>query len=233
MTHDGWTDRLSDYVDREMPEGERLALEAHLAGCEACQDTVAVLRAVQRRAARLPDRGPREDLWPAIAALIGNTASAVADPAVLPMVRRRRFAFTIPQLAAAGIALVTLAGGSTWLALRSSGPGTEIVTPAPSAPAMAPGGTLVRNASLEAERTYDAAVADLQTLLDAGRDRLDPQTVRVLEQNLAAIDSAVADAQRAIAADPANAYLNTHLARTMRRKIDLLRHAATLASARS
>jgi hypothetical protein len=187
---------------------------------------------VQRRAARLRDRGPRDDLWPAIAALIGNTASAVADPVVRPMVRRRRFAFTIPQLAAAGIALVTLAGGSTWLALRSTSPGAEIVTPAPSAPA-APGGTLVRNASLEAERTYDAAVADLQALLDAGRDRLDPQTVRVLEQNLAAIDSAVADAQRAIAADPANAYLNTHLARTMRRKIDLLRHAATLASARS
>ena len=232
MTYDMWTDRLSEYVDRELPAAERIALEAHLAGCEHCQDTVMVLRAVQRRAARLADRPPREDLWPAIAALIGGEARVtVADPAVRPLRRRRRYVFSIPQLAAAGIALATLAGGSVWLALRA-GPAVEQQAATPAA-TPAPSVTLVRNASTQAERTYDAAVADLQAMLDAGRDRLDPRTVRVLESNLAAIDSAVADAQRAIAADPANAYLNTHLARTMRRKLDLLRHAATLASARS
>jgi hypothetical protein len=55
--------------------------------------------------------------------------------------------------------------------------------------------------------------------------------VRVLEQNLALIDRAIAQAQRAVAADSANVYLNTHLAETMRRKIDLLRQAAALVSA--
>jgi hypothetical protein len=53
----------------------------------------------------------------------------------------------------------------------------------------------------------------------------------VLEQNLALIDRAIAQAQRAVAADSANVYLNTHLAETMRRKIDLLRQAAALVSA--
>jgi hypothetical protein len=53
----------------------------------------------------------------------------------------------------------------------------------------------------------------------------------VLERNLAIIDSAVADAQRAVARDPQNAYLNAYLARTMRRKVDLLRQAASLARA--
>jgi hypothetical protein len=70
-------------------------------------------------------------------------------------------------------------------------------------------------------------------VLDAGRDRLDPRTVSVLEKNLTVIDSAVAEAQRAVAADPANAYLNSHLVRTLRRKVELLRQAATLVSARS
>lgn len=70
-------------------------------------------------------------------------------------------------------------------------------------------------------------------MLAAGRNTLDSGTVRVLEQNLALIDRAIGDAQRALAADPGNAYLNAHLARTMRQKLDLLRHAATLAAAQS
>ena len=53
--------------------------------------------------------------------------------------------------------------------------------------------------------------------------------MRVIEQNLAVIDKAIDQAQRALLADPANLYLNTHLAETMRRKLDLLRQAATLA----
>jgi hypothetical protein len=36
-----------------------------------------------------------------------------------------------------------------------------------------------------------------------------------------------------VAADSANAYLNSHLAETMRRKLDLLRQAASLVSAAS
>ena len=63
-----------------------------------------------------------------------------------------------------------------------------------------------------------------------GRGRLDTTTVRVIERNLATIDSAIAQAQRAVAADSANAYLNSHLAETMRRKLELLRQAAALVS---
>ena len=50
----------------------------------------------------------------------------------------------------------------------------------------------------------------------------------VIERNLATIDSAIVQAQRAVAADSANAYLNSHLAETMRRKLELLRQAAAL-----
>ncbi len=76
-------------------------------------------------------------------------------------------------------------------------------------------------------------MSDLKRVLAAGRGTLDTATVRVLERNLALIDRAIADARRALAADPNNAYLNAHLARTMHQKIDLLRRAATLASTQS
>jgi len=79
-----------------------------------------------------------------------------------------------------------------------------------------------------AAQSYAAAVADLERVLAEGRGRLDTTTVRVIEQNLAAIDRAIAEAQRALDADSANLYLNSHLAETMRRKLDLLRQAAAL-----
>ena len=73
----------------------------------------------------------------------------------------------------------------------------------------------------------------LERVLAEDRGRLDSTTVRVIEQNLAVIDRAIADARRALAADPGNPYLSTYLAHTMRRKIDLLRQAATIAASRS
>jgi hypothetical protein len=80
---------------------------------------------------------------------------------------------------------------------------------------------------------YDAAIAELEGALAAGRGRLDTATVRQIEQNLAVIDRAIAQARAALAADPADAYLNHHLADTMRRKLQLLRRASTLATART
>ena len=57
--------------------------------------------------------------------------------------------------------------------------------------------------------------------------------MRVIEKNLRIINRAIREAQSALAADPANSYLNLHLAQEMRRKLELLRQAAALAGARS
>jgi hypothetical protein len=54
--------------------------------------------------------------------------------------------------------------------------------------------------------------------------------VRVLEANLSAIDAAIADSRRALASDPANVYLHTHLAAARQRKLALLRQMAALAA---
>ena len=81
---------------------------------------------------------------------------------------------------------------------------------------------------LFADPRYDDAIADLQQSLEAGRAKLDPETVRVLEANLAVIDRAIEQSRRALADDPMNVYLNSHLAAAKKRKLALLRRASAL-----
>ena len=53
------------------------------------------------------------------------------------------------------------------------------------------------------------------------------------ELDLARIDVAIEEARAALEADPANAYLNAHLANTMQQKLLLLQQANALASSAS
>ena len=216
---DQWTDRLSEYLDGELKGSERALLEAHLERCEDCAETLAGLRRVLRRARTLEDRPPTADLWAGVATRIGAPPRrSAASP--------RRFTFSLPQLLAAGVALAVLSGSGAWL--LHPAPRTIAVQPGPVPSASVPVATV---GVPSAARSYDAAVDDLERILAEGRERLDTATVRVLEQNLALIDRAIADARRAVAADSGNMYLNTHLAETMRRKVDLLRQAAALVAA--
>jgi len=217
MNGDQWTARLSEYIDGELPPNEHQALERHLVECADCRETAAQLRRVTIRSGALEDRPPRADLWPGIAKRIGVAARDGNEVRML----RRRWAFTIPQLAAAGFALMVVGASSVWLATAGDsdvgGPG--------SAPALT-----VSHAGFASGATYDAAIADLERVLAENRDRLDTATVRVLEQSLLLVNRAIERAQTALARDPSDTYLNTHLAETMRSKLNLLRRAADVAA---
>src|SRR5437773_6546276 len=230
--NDTWTERLSEYIDGTLPDAERAALEAHLAGCTACRTTLDELRRVVARARALDDRPPAADLWPAIAPPIG-VSSGAHHVVSLAERRTRRVTFTVPQLAAAAAVLLLLGSGGAYLALRrppvegggaiaQRGPAADLTT--------SPVGWVQKTSS-----RYDAAVAELQSALEQGRatGRLDSTTVRVLTQSLVTIDSAIVQARRALAADPGSAYLNQRVADTMRRKLELLRRARALAPART
>jgi anti-sigma factor RsiW len=213
---DNWTDRLSEYLDEALTPQEREGLERHLGGCTACRDVLADLGLVVDRARALPDRPPARDLWAGIAQRIG--ASPEARPGVLPFTRRR-FSFTVPQLAAAAVVLMLLAGGLvTMLVSDRSADGQRVIGP---------------RIVLASTPSLDAAVAELEQALLAGRGRLDTTTVRIIEKNLAIIDRAIAEAQIALARDPANTYLNRHLTNQKLRKLDLLRQANELAAAQT
>src|SRR5256885_1018975 len=218
---DQWTDRLSEYLDDELPAPERTALDAHLAACDACRTTLEELRRVVTNARALDDRPPAADLWPTVATRIGLSPRGRARPVV------RRLSFTVPQLVAASVVLALLSGSVAWLMVRRETAPTPPVLVSERAPG------LFNASAYPGDARFAAQVADLERALDRGRGRLDTATVRVIERNLRIIDRAIRSAQGALAADPANSYLNLHLAQEMRRKLELLRQAATLAGARS
>ena len=206
-THDAdhWTARASWPVPRPGPAADD-PLDA--------DDTL--LAGIQQ----LSDARPGRDLWTGIEARI---APRVAT--------RRSVTFTLPQLALAATLLIAVSGGVSWLALQprsTAGAPPEAPIQAVAEPAAAIR-TDVERASF-ADAQYDAAVADLERILREQSERLDPQTVMVIERSLQAIDEAIQQSRAALDADPANTYLNSHLADARRRKLDLLRRAAGLSS---
>jgi anti-sigma factor RsiW len=222
---DQWTPRLSEYLDEELPAAERVQIEAHMVGCPGCRETLAALRAVAARAASLEDGAPEHDLWPGVAERIGAVRPAL-EPVAGGTWRRLRLTLSVPQLAAAAVALMAVSAGSVWL----TRPRPPVMQQA-AAPSIAGSAITVAPVVL-GEGAYESAVRDLEQVLAEGRDRLDTATVRVLEQNLRIIDEAIAQSRQALAADPASPYLNAHLAQTMKRKLELLRQAARLTAAR-
>ncbi len=60
------------------------------------------------------------------------------------------------------------------------------------------------------------------------RAQLDPETVKVVEDNLKLIDAAVQRARSALAKDPASAFLTRQLDNALEKKVDLLRTVALL-----
>jgi len=248
--HEEWTDRLSDYLDGELAPAEHREVESHLATCQQCAAVLAELRQVVERARALTPRPPQEDLWAGVAARIEATQPPTG---LLPFRRSdasagaRRLSFTLPQLAAAAVLLMAVSAGAAWTvahrsagapAAAATGDGVATALPAAAPEAQARGGApaAVDRATDDgqlatvsfADPQYDAAVAELETAVKKGRGRLDAGTIAIVEHNLQIIDQAIDQARQALAADPANNYLSSHLFEARRRKLDLLRRAAAL-----
>ena len=156
-------ERLMDYLEGDLPAGDRLVLEDHLASCGRCRTLVADLRAITGEAAALPILRPERDLWAGIARRIEAPVVALpsrttesAGPAlqVTHTVRRAApadratIAVSRRWLAAAAAALVAATAGATYVATHDSTdavhqvavapesqPGTAVpvITPAPTA----------------------------------------------------------------------------------------------------
>ena len=247
--HEEWTDQLSDYLDGELAADDRGKVEAHLLGCAACAEVLNDLKRVVARAASIEARPPHAGLWAGIADRLEAGRPAAASGRVVAFTqgaaRRdgRRFAFTLPQLAAAAAVLMAVSAGIAWEVAVRSPEGLRHTAPAPQtvsgrevaqgfSPAIGTGaGDFARVETISmADAQYDAAVDDLEKALKAGRGRLDASTIAIVEHNLQIIDQAINQAREALVTDPANSYLSSHLVETRRRKLDLLRRATALAT---
>ncbi|MCO5165251.1 MAG: zf-HC2 domain-containing protein [Planctomycetes bacterium] len=116
MTCDDALLLASDRLDGALPPADAAALEAHLAGCEACRRASAALGRADDAVRALPPPAPPTDPWPGVAARLRAERRRGC---------RRRLLVAALLLAAAAVGL--------WALLRSLVP----ATPAPPAPAPA------------------------------------------------------------------------------------------------
>jgi anti-sigma factor RsiW len=227
---DRYTDLISDYLDGTLDSGTHRQVERHLAACSECAALLSDLERVVGRARALAedDAPPAEDLWPGIEARLRRAAQApLPIPVTITTVPERRslkprISFTIPQLAAACLAVVALSA-ATVLTIDGARRHAERPVVATLPPSAAATMTESQDAIRDVER--------LRQVLASRRNELNPATVQALEESLRAIDKAIRQGQLALAADPKNPYLRDHLDDTMRRKVDLMRRATMLASA--
>lgn len=241
--------RIYEYVEGLL-EGEELrSFEAELTSDRELRTAVGRARSLLGDLAGLEqDHEPDRDLWPDIRARLeadrdegrsAPTAELGQEMDVRPMRRTgpSRISLSLSQLIAAGIAVVLLSGGGTWLVMRTGPDGGPTVAEAPdggpeagspeSTSGLGNGTALVPDfASDDAFRDYNRAVSSLEEILDSGRDRLSPETVRILDESLASIDTAIRDARRALSEDPESGALNQLLGRHLKTKLDLLRRTA-------
>jgi hypothetical protein len=121
LTCEQFSDRLADFLEREVDERSRASVEAHAVACGDCGPLLADLRKLRIDAANLPELAPSRDLWSGIAARIetpvielaaaGDGRSAIGGRSTMA---RRRGAWI--GLAAAG--LVAITAGTTYLATK-------------------------------------------------------------------------------------------------------------------
>ena len=81
------------------------------------------------------------------------------------------------------------------------------------------------------EKAFAGEINQLQSVLVERREQLAPETVKVVEDNLKVIDTAVKRARAALARDPASGFLTRQLDNVLQKKVELLRTAALLPAA--
>jgi len=194
--------QLNEYVDGTLAAHLRASVEAHLADCAACRAAVAELLSLSAAAASLPRSiEPGRDLWAGVETRIGQRATW--------NVQRLRWRAAL----AAAVLVIAL--------------GLYRLLP-PFAAHDRPAGEGAGWATVQAD--FDRATSELGLIFAAERARLRPETVALLERNLAIIDAAIAESRAALARDPASVELRGLFAAAARQKVELLRWAARVAA---
>ncbi len=213
---------LDDFVDGEATADERRQVEQHLTGCSECRgvvkETRALLAATETLARQIP---PGRDLWPEIHAGVGGRPIGRSTAASVWRAPRTRW------IGLAASLLVAVLAGSTALWLRDSdrtpatgGPGGDAVPASHELPA-----------SFDEElREYVEAAELLQASIRERGNRLSPETLAVLEKNLAIIDQAISEVHGVLASDPGDRGNALMLQAMHQQKVELLRRVSRLSS---
>jgi anti-sigma factor RsiW len=198
--------RLDDFEDGQLDEAEFQEVELHLVTCTGCAGQAAELRALVSRAGALPRAlAPERDLWPGIAGHIHPHR---------PIGVGTTWAWTWPALAAAAaIVLVVI----LWRGNHRP----------PVSPGAEPAGA-AQLASLDIDRDYDRAAAELLAAVSGRRNRLTPEAQARVDESLRIIAQALTAIRSELAKEPGSPALNHLLISVHQRRIEVLRTLAEL-----
>ena len=131
ITCDAFAAQLADYLERDLAEPARAALESHAARCGDCGTVLADVRKLRDDAAHLPELSPSRDLWAGIASRID--APVIPIGTRVPGVARPSKVRALPwiPLSAAAVALIMVTAGLTYygtMALIKPGSGAQVAS---------------------------------------------------------------------------------------------------------
>lgn len=234
MTHPE-LETLHGFAEGRLEDAAGAEVAAHLDACPACRDEVRWVRELRQEARGLPESlAPERDLWPGIEAGIRRSARSPQAPVgSIDAARRRNGGWRRPLLlAAAALALVALSSVITYSIVRSGAAGSAGAIAGGSGEGEggidAPEPVRFVSAAEELERAYEPAIREMEEALASDRDRLRPETVQTLEENLRIIDEAIREAHEALAADPGSATAARSLNGMYDTKVQVLRQATRL-----
>lgn len=212
-------DALVDLVDGRLDGAVQRNVERHLEACANCRALVEDLRIIRSSAFMLDRREPRPETWQKI------QAAVAAEPKgrVLAMPARANWPVWIG--AAAALILATVIGILPLMnraAEHDDAATTETAEPAE---------VTVESVTAEfeaAEKHYQKAIDDLQTIANKDTGELDPQVASVLQKNLTVIDQAITESRAALQSQPSSVNAQSGLFDALRSKVALLQQTVEL-----
>jgi hypothetical protein len=228
---------LSLFADGALTNADAAAVETHLAGCADCRGVLTDLERLRTTARSLGPMRPPDHLWHSIAARLQDDArqaplrsraGVAEDAADAPFPRR-----------AASRPAWYESGGASWLSLAAAllivtlgiylvdRPAAAPPPPVDNAQAHVAVESIAQELDLALQH-YDHAVADLEALATDDTAGVDPAVTATVQQNLAAVDRAIAESRAALARDPQSESARASLVDALRQKVTMLRSTVSL-----
>jgi anti-sigma factor RsiW len=218
-------DVLVDLVDGRLDGAEQRNVERHLEGCQDCRALVEDLRTVRAAAFMLDRREPKAATWTKLQAAV---AAEPAPKARVLSMGRRGFGGSVGVWLGAAAALILATVISLMPLMNRQAPHDD-VAPAESAEAAAdPTVESVTAEFAAAEKHYQKAIDDLQTIASKDTGELDPQVAAVLQKNLTVIDQAISENRAALKSQPSSSNAQNGLFDALRTKVALLQQTVEL-----
>jgi hypothetical protein len=214
---------LNDYVDGLLSEDEARAFEKELESNLALRKAETQLRNLLASANRLPkDIQPQPNLWRGIQARLQPRRIMVHPRHAAPGWLFRLalpVAATILVVAGAGLVVRHMATRAAFTPTVWDRPGADL------------GVRLISAELRPIETEYRRTTASLREQLEASKEFLAPETVQVIDENLAIIDKAIEEIHTALKKDPGNQRLVHSLIATYDKEVELLEQAVRLPDA--